>query len=99
MFFPVRPAGTKKPGYRLLLQAVPRFESAQPILFVNRQVMRINVTLETVGELMMNLCTMGFAVTLLALGYFTMPLVACGTVEITVFCMICLQVLVDSTVT
>ena len=61
--------------------------------------MGVNVTLETVGELMMNLCTMGLAVTLLTLGYFAVPLVTCGTVEITVFCMICLKVLVNSAVT
>ena len=61
--------------------------------------MGVNVTLETVGELMMNLSTMRLAVTLLTLGYFTMPLMTGCAVQIGMLGMICLKILVNSAVT
>ena len=61
--------------------------------------MGVNVTLETVGELMMNLSTMRLAVTLLTLGYFTMPLMTGCAVQICMLGMICLKILVNSAVT
>ncbi len=57
--------------------------------------MRIDMTLEAVGELMMYLSTMRFSMTLLTPWYLTMMRVTGCTVEITVLGMIPLQILVN----
>ncbi len=58
--------------------------------------MRVNVTLETVGELLMNFCTMRFTVTLLTLWNLSVAYVTVCTVQIAVLGVVGLELLINT---
>ncbi len=79
---------TKKPGH--CTNAASGHCSQLRSLRIDRQVVRINVTLETVGELLVYFSTVRLTVTLLTLWNLAMTLMAVRTVEFRVLGMVCL---------
>lgn len=70
-----------------------------PLFFQYWQVVRINVTLQTVGIFLMESCTMRLSVAVLTLRNLSVSLMAFCTMKFAVLGMVILQVLIDGGVT